>query len=104
MPSPERPAESQPEQERVLYCRTARFVSPEHAQWTDDQLQGAISTAAWDGGTCRYQLNQAWHLTVLGAPPSPDLEEEIDTFLAPGITVELEPDLLHLLVALHAEG
>ncbi len=88
----------------MLYCRTARFVSAGRAQWADDQLQGAISTVAWDAGTYRYQLDQVWHLTVLGETPPPDLKEEIDTLLAPGVTVELEPDMMRLLVALYQEG
>lgn len=105
MPSPEhRPGGGNPEQERPSYSQTARFAGEQPAGRAYRQAQQAIFQTDCDLSTYRLQVNQVWHVAVLGEPPPKDLDEQLTGILAAGEPATLPPDVLKLLTQRRAEA
>src|SRR5438105_433479 len=100
MPSPEQqPGGSHPEQERPPYAQAARFPGEQPAGRAYRQAQAAVYRYRTDVdlSTFRLQINQVWHVAVLGETPPEDLEQQLASILAAGEPVSLPDDLLGLL-------
>ena len=104
MPSSERGPtgpDNQPrrqEDEPAPYHRTARFAGERPAGTTYAAAQQAI----FDGppndlSAYRFQLNQVYHVAVLGEPPPAELDEQLTRILAAGEPAELPAEVLSAL-------
>ena len=103
MPSPERgpsgPSEQprQPEHEPVPYHRTARFADDRTAAGVYQRIQETIFSAPCDLSAYRFLLDQAPHVTVLGAPPPPELDGHLEAMLGTGEPATLPSSVLQAL-------
>ncbi len=91
MPSPERgpggPSEQprRQEAEPASYLRAARFPNEQTAGIAYGAVQDAIFAGAPnDLSAYRFQLNRIYHVAVLGQPPPPDLDQQLEDLLAGG--------------------
>ncbi|MCZ7570763.1 MAG: hypothetical protein M5U01_19560 [Ardenticatenaceae bacterium] len=96
MPSPEKPGEEPQKEEepKPAYCKAARFASEESAGQAYFQTQEAILNVPCDLSTYRFQLQQIWHVAVVGEPPSEELEQQLDEILSGGARTSLPPEIL----------
>jgi hypothetical protein len=103
MPSPER-GPSGPEEhpstehEPVPYHRVVRFAGEHPA----GAAYAAAQQAIFDGppndlSAYRFQLNHIFHVAVLGVPPPPALEAQLDEILLRGEPAELPAEILQAL-------
>lgn len=97
MPSPERGGHN-PEQEPIPYYQAARFAGEQPAGQAYFQAHEAIySTPESDLSVYRLQLNQIWHVAIIGDLPPEDLREKLQTILAAGEPAHLDPFVLKIL-------
>ena len=101
MPSPEHgpsgPAEQprRSEAELVPYHRTARFADEPSACLAYGAAQDAIFEGPPnDLSAYRFQLNTVYHVTVLGAPPPVDLDQQLAEILSTGEPATLPLEVL----------
>ncbi len=99
MPSPEQGGHH-PERERTEppYHQAARFAGEQPAGRAYQQAQAAIYRTDCDLSTYRLQVNQVWHVAVLGETPPQDLAEELQAILAAGAPATLPREVLTMLV------
>ena len=104
MPSPERGPGGPPEHPRrqedepVPYHRTARFADEPIA----GRAYAAAQRAIFDGppndvSAYRFQLNRVYHVTVLGQPPPPELDDQLVQLLSSGEPATLPAEVLEAL-------
>jgi hypothetical protein len=103
MPSPEHPPPPGPEREPRPFCLAARFRAEATAGRSYARAQQAIFAADCDLSAYRFQLDQAWHVAVLGAPPTEELTTTLTTLLATGESVTLPAEVVQLLAKRRAE-
>ena len=86
------------------YIRAARFVSEQPAGQAYFALQQAIFTAAPnDLSAYRVQLDDVYHVAVVGVRPAPVLEERLMAILAAGVPTELPAVAQQTLLARRAQ-
>lgn len=103
MPTPERPARN-PEQARPAYLEVARFGDEQPAARAYQAAQTAIAETPCDLSTFRLQLDQVWHVAVLGAVPSRKLDRQLRAILATGEPTSLPPEVVRALIARRAHA
>jgi len=92
------PASERPEPQRSPYYRAARFPGEQPAGRAYFQAQEVIYRAtACDLSVYRLQLEQRWHVAVLGLRPPRYIERKLERILAAGESVTLPPEVLELL-------
>ncbi|GMU26405.1 MAG: hypothetical protein AMXMBFR16_13100 [Candidatus Uhrbacteria bacterium] len=79
------------------YYRAARFTGEEPAGHAYVQAQEAIFNSEHDLSVYRFQLQQLWHVAVLGQKPPEDFDQLIQGILAAGEATSLPPDILKFL-------
>lgn len=92
MPSPERPGDQQKEPEPISpYYKAARFSGEKPSGQAYLQAAEAAYRQEYecDLSVFRFQLNQIWHVAVLGPTPPEDLEKRLDTILSSGESTSL---------------
>ena len=103
MPSPERPNRPSPEREQVPYCRAARFAGEQPAGRAYIQAQEAIREPECDLSAYRLQLDQVWHVAVLGDTPPENLGKKLSEILSSGESVTLPSQVIAALFARRAQ-
>ena len=107
MPSPEEEhahPEPQPEQgadqHSELFCLAARFRAERPSRRVYFKAQDIIYRKPdSELSVYRFQLNQIFHVAILGAPPDQTLEQRLRRLLVAGDAVTLPDDVLTMLVA-----
>ena len=98
MPSPERRSESSREQEPVPYHLAARFDSEQSAGRAYFEAQESIFSAEQSKlSAYRFQFRGAWHVALLGDPPTPDLDRKLKGILDSGEFTSIPDEALKLL-------
>jgi hypothetical protein len=93
------------EQEKRLYYQAARFAGDAEAGQAYLKAQAEILRAPEaDLSTYRLQLNQVWHVTVLGEQPTRVLERRLRRILATGEPATLPDEVLELLQRRRAQA
>ena len=102
MPSPEQPAEppGQPEP----YYQAARFPTERSARRVYFATQDELFKTECDLSSYRLQLNQRWHVAVIGAQPTEALDQRLRLILAAGESTPLPDEVLALLVERRARA
>jgi hypothetical protein len=99
---PEHPADH--ERDPRPYTRAARFPDERSSGRVYRRAQGAIFTADCDLSAFRFRWKDAWHVAVIGAPPSPDLDARLAALLATGEPIDLPPTLRAYLLQRRAQA
>src|SRR3954470_24525406 len=96
MSAPERPeGGTHHEAEPAPYAKASRFSTARRAGHVYERLQDAVFTGPPnDLSVYRIQLNQVYHVAVLGLPPPESLERRLTRLLRQGAPVTLPPDVL----------
>jgi len=94
-----------PEQEPVPYYQAARFPDEQQAGRAYSQAQAAIFANPDNAlSAYRLQLNQVWHVAVLGEPPPAELEQKLQDILASGEPTTLPEEVLKVLAQRRAKA
>src|SRR5713226_9266072 len=98
--STERPEDPAPgERAREPYCQAARFASETDAGQVYFKAQDVIQhDPTNDLSTYRLQLDQIWHVAVLGEQPTRRLDRQLRRILAVGDPTTLPTEILELLL------
>jgi hypothetical protein len=106
MPLSERPADPSPERPvSSLYCRTSRFASEADAGQAYFRAQDTLlRSPACDLSAYRLQLDQIWHVAVLGEQPPGYLDRQLRRILAAGDPTALPQEILQLLLERRASA
>jgi hypothetical protein len=97
MPSPEHGG-SAPEQEPQHYTKAGRFPNQRSSGRAYNQAQETIFRASCDLSSFRFQLQQEWHVAVLGMPPPPDVAQTIESIFMDSEPVTLPTEVLEQLL------
>ena len=116
MPSPEQPERRRPkgrevpeqpqdkEQEPSPYRRAASFSGEHTAGLAYDQVQEAMYNGPPnDLSAYRFQLNDIYHVAVLGEPPPDELDKQLEAILDTGMSAQLPKEILDYLIQRRTE-
>lgn len=93
------------EQEPRPYYLAARFPGERLAGRAYFQAQELIfNTPDSDLSVFRIQLNQIYHVAVLGIPPPQELEQKLRSILSTGDSTSLPADILKVLLQRRAQA
>lgn len=85
------------------YCIAARYRSERTAGRAYTRAQSALLNAeGCDLSSYRLQLDQIWHVAVLGEQPAPELDRRLRMILAGGDPVTFPADVVAALLARRA--
>ncbi len=104
MSSKEHEPGTTPEGEATPYYKAARFTRQRTAWEAYSKLQRTIFRADCDLSCYRLQLDRAWHVAVLGEPPSDDVAARLDPLLSAGVPSTLPPGVVSVLQARRASA
>jgi hypothetical protein len=93
---PEHPPPAEPDP--APYLRVAAFADDRTAGRVYTRVQDAIFTAPCDLSAYRFLLDQVAHVAVLGAPPPPDLDQQLTALLAAGTPATLPAEVRQTLI------
>ena len=99
MASPEH-RNSGPDKEQELlpaYAQAARYADEQEAGEAYDHAQEAIYGTHHELSAYRLQLEQIWHVAVVGDRPPEDFDQLIQAILSTGEPTTLPPDILAFL-------
>jgi hypothetical protein len=84
-----------PQSER--YCRAARFPDQPSSESPYLQLQDLVFESDSDLSVFRFQLDNIWHIAVLGDHPGEDIDRRLEQLVSLGQATELDSDMLDFL-------
>ena len=96
MPSPEQPRggpDAEPEA-MPAYWRASRYEDEGSAGAAYFRTRDALFGSRHALSTYRFQLDQLWHVAVVGEPPPDEFHRTLQAILADGEAVALPPQLL----------
>jgi hypothetical protein len=94
-----------PEQAPLPYYQAAHFDTEQAAATAYFAAQAAIyQDPANDLSIYRLQINQVWHVVVLGEPPPPALEQQLLRLLAAGHPAVLPAEIVQVLTERRAQA
>ena len=94
-----------PDSDPALYLQVARFSGERPAGRAYNQLQEAIfRSPACELSVFRLMLDRAWHVSVIGDPPTETLERRIRQVLSRGVPASLPEEILTELQRRRAEA
>lgn len=79
------------------YCRAVRYGEEPPSAQAYFQTQNMLAGVTYELSTYRFQLDQGWHVAVLGDRPPEDFDQQIQSILAAGEPTTLPSDILILL-------
>lgn len=98
MSSPERRGGPREEHEPLPgYYLAARYADGRSSGAAYHQAQEALFETEYELSVYRFQLDQVWHVAVLGETPPPDFAETMQSLLSTGEPTTLPADLLSML-------
>jgi hypothetical protein len=98
---PEQPQRHEPEP--GPYYRAARFREERRAAWVYQRVQDTIQGTPCDLSAYRFLLDQVAHVAVVGEPPAPALDQQLQWLLATGEPAKLPDGVVQLLTARRAQ-
>ena len=97
---PEPQQQQEVDQHNELFCLAARFRAERPSRRVYFKAQDVIFRKPdSELSVYRFQLNQIFHVAVLGAPPDQTLEQRLRRLLAAGDPVTLPENIITMLVA-----
>lgn len=90
--APNKEPETQP-----AYAQAARYGDEQEAGEAYFQAESAIFGTNYELSAYRLQLEQIWHVAVLGDTPPEDFDQTIQAILSTGQPTELPPEILAFL-------
>ena len=86
------------EQETLpAYYQAARYEDEQLSGEAYFQAQDAVFAVDFSVSAYRFELNQLWHVAVLGDTPPEEFAHLIDSILATGEPITLPPEILTFL-------
>jgi len=79
------------------YCRAVRYGEEPPSAQAYTQAQNLIFNVTHELSSYRFQLDQVWHVAVLGDRPPQEFDQQIQSILADGEPTTLPPDILIML-------
>lgn len=79
------------------YCRAVRYSEEPPSAQAYFQAQNMLAGVTYELSTYRFQLDQGWHVAVLGDMPPEEFDQQIQSILAAGEPTTLPSDILILL-------
>ena len=96
MPSPEnRGPDPNAEQEKPpVYSRAARYTDGDTAGAAYFEVQDVLYGSEYELSAFRFQLDQLWHVAVVGELPPAAFDQTVQTLLVDGTPETLPPNLI----------
>ena len=79
------------------YCRAVRYGEEPPSAQAYFQAQNMLADVTHELSSYRFQLDQIWHVAVLGDRPPAEFDQQIASILAAGEPTTLPSDILILL-------
>ena len=76
------------------YWRAACYRDERSAGEAYIQVRQALFSTSFDLSVYRLQLDQVWHVAMLGDPPSAEFDQTLEALLAAGEPATLPADIL----------